>query len=392
MIRRVTTRVGSCSQLAPAKCIRLATPLQRRTFLSTGLRSRSDNSRASFDTLNVERLARERQDYDRTRLVFLAAGSVAGIIATIYTAFQLKNALEKNPTKLDAGPTYGSSLAARKVIVHDKEGNEVVPTGDSTVTEFPRTLNVPVFEDSSISSAASPQSTSQSEPTTEYTLVGLGVRTVSFLSIRVYVVGYYVATADIAALQSRLVKRVDPIATALVSGEKDELRAALLDPVKSEEIWNTLLEDGVPLRSAFRIVPVRDTDFPHLRDGLVRAIQARASMILPQEQVETPSKGPEFGESVRQFRQLFNRGKVLKRKELLLLRGEGGRLSIVYDDGRSFGRQYLGSVEDERLSRVLWLNYLGGSKVASEPARQSIVNGVIEFVERPVGTVATQVV
>lgn len=382
--------------MAPSKCARLATPLQRRTILSTGLRSRADNSRASFDTLNVERLARERQDYDRTRIVFLAAGSVAGIIATIYTAVQLKKSLEENATKLDAGPasstTGDPSLASRKVIVHDKDGNEIVPTGDSIVTEFPRTLHLPVFGDGSIPSAASPQLAAQSGPTTEYTLVGLGVRTVSFLSIRVYVVGYYVATADIAALQNKLVKRVDPIATALVSGEKDELRSALLDPVQSEEIWNTLLQDGTPMRSAFRVVPVRDTDFPHLRDGFVRAIQAKATRILNPEQSDTPVKTPEFGESVRQFRQLFNRGKVLKRKELLLLRGEGGRLSVVYDDGRSFGRQYLGSVDDERLSRVLWLNYLGGSSVASEPARRSIVDGIIGFVERPVGTVATQVI
>jgi hypothetical protein len=38
------------------------------------------------------------------------------------------------------------------------------------------------------------------------------------------------------------------------------------------------------------------------------------------------------------------------------------------------------------------LNYLAGKTVASEGARKSIVEGIMEFVERPVGTVATQVV
>jgi len=95
---------------------------------------------------------------------------------------------------------------------------------------------------------------------------------------------------------------------------------------------------------------------------------------------------------MRQFRLIFNHGKAPKQKELILVRTEGGKLSIVYDDGKSKGRKYLGEVNDERLSRALWMNYLGGRKVASEPARQSIVDGVIEFVERPVGTVATQVV
>jgi hypothetical protein len=51
----------------------------------------------------------------------------------------------------------------------------------------------------------------------------------------------------------------------------------------------------------------------------------------------------------------------------------------------------LGEVQDERISRAVWLNYLAGKSVASEPARASIVDGIMEFVERPVGTVATQV-
>jgi hypothetical protein len=52
----------------------------------------------------------------------------------------------------------------------------------------------------------------------------------------------------------------------------------------------------------------------------------------------------------------------------------------------------LGGVHDERLSRAVWLNYLAGKTVASEGARKSIIEGIMEFVERPVGAVATQVV
>lgn len=214
-------------------------------------------------------------------------------------------------------------------------------------------------------------------------MVGLGLRSVSFLGIGVYVVGYYTATSDIAALQSILIKKVNPIATTLVPGERDELRTSLMDPVRGEEIWNELLERGIPARSVFRVVPVRDTDFHHLRDGFVRAIQAKSPSVAAQ--------GDDFGEAVRDFRGLFNRGSVPKKKELMLLRDGQGHLDIVYDDGRTTGRQLLGRIEDERISRALWLHYLAGKKVASEPARKSIVEGIMEFVERPVGTVATQV-
>jgi hypothetical protein len=325
------------------------------------------------------------------RRLFLVSGALAGAISFLYTAWKLKEALAKNRTKLDSSlpstdPLASADAADRKVIVHDDKGREVVPTGNSTVTHFPRTIELPSYTADSpeaVSGLVPPTTVGTTTPLTEYTLVGLGLRTVSFLGIQVYVVGYYVATSDIAALQSALIKKVNTIATTLVPGERDQLRTSLLDPSKSEEIWNELLERRIPARSAFRIAPVRDTDFHHLRDGFVRAIQAKSP--------STGTQDDNFGEAVRDFRTMFNRGSVPKRKELLLLRDGQGRLSIVYDDGRKGGRQLLGSIENERISHALWLNYLAGKNVASEPARKSIVEGIMEFVERPVGTVATQV-
>ncbi|ERT00598.1 uncharacterized protein SPSK_07667 [Sporothrix schenckii 1099-18] len=378
---------------------KLLQTLQRRTFL----RSRDSGVRGStYDTLNVPNLARKRHDYDRTRLIFLATGSVAGLIAMGYTGWQVKKVLEKNPKKLDATGTPQSELAARKVVVHNKDGREIVPTGNSIVTEFPRTVELPLKligekpqSPPPDAVVVVPQVDDSDGPCTEYTLVGLGTRTVTFLKFEVYVVGFYVATADIAALQNRLIKRVNPIATALVSGEKNELRASLLDPTDSQTLWDVILEEGVPTRSLFRIVPVRDTDFPHLRDGFQRAIKSQAPRILDKEKQEEGASNdtaPDFGESMREFRQIFNRGKAKKGRELMLVRGSDGKLSVIFDDGRSMGRQLLGTVGDERLSRALWLNYLGGANVASEAARQSIANGMIEFVERPIGTVAAQVI
>jgi hypothetical protein len=40
----------------------------------------------------------------------------------------------------------------------------------------------------------------------------------------------------------------------------------------------------------------------------------------------------------------------------------------------------------------VWLLYLGGQNVSSEPARQNIVDGCIHITERPVGTVEGMVV
>ncbi|KAF3356673.1 hypothetical protein VdG1_03610 [Verticillium dahliae VDG1] len=310
----------------------------RRTFL------RARNASRPLERLDIGRLSRARNDYDRDQnnKKRKAAGEPAAGV-----------------TQLDA-PTVPSETfttdggVKRKVVVHDEDGYEIVPTGNGTVPDFPRHLEVPSSHDAS--QAAQPiAATVQDDAGIEYTLVGLGLRTVSFLSIGVYIVGFYVATADIAKLQHHLVKKVNPIASTLIPSERDTLRQSLLDPAESEATWTALLQD-LQCRSAFRIVPVRDTDFHHLRDAFVRAVQTRSN---PRPQ--------EFGDEAF---------------------GEGA-LDVLYDDGK--GRQPVGRVEDERVSRLLWLNYLAGKKVASEVARKNIIEGVMEFVERPVGTVATQV-
>jgi len=213
--------------------------------------------------------------------------------------------------------------------------------------------------------------------------MGLGIRTVSFLAIQVYVVGMYIATDDIASLQEAMVRKIDPVATTLVAGEKDKLKSLLLDPETGDEVWNEILKD-TQIRTLVRIVPTRDTDFGHLRDAFVRHVTNKARKHPEEYGDET------FGVSVNQLKALFRKGSVPKRKELVMARNKNGLLAAWYDDGKN-GPQKLGEVPDERVSRILWLNYLAGKTVASEGARISIINGVMEFVERPVGTVATQV-
>lgn len=281
---------------------------------------------------------------------------------------------------MDAGPDkrYNDPLVVlgkeRKVAVQKlgeepEEIADVVETGTSTVPTFPRVL---AFGDNS-------------EEEVEYQLVGLGIRTVSFLGIQVYVVGMYIATDDIASLQENLVKKIAPgEASTLVAGEKDLLKTLLYDPEEGEKLWGDVLKN-TGVRTLIRIVPTRNTDFHHLRDGWVRQITARAQT--PTNKVEYGEES--FGVAMGEFKKLFNRGSVPKQKELLLARGKEGRLVVWYDDGKS--AQRLGEVGDERISRAVWLNYLAGKTVASEGARKSIIDGVLEFVERPVGTVATQV-
>ncbi|PQE18168.1 chalcone-flavanone isomerase protein [Rutstroemia sp. NJR-2017a BBW] len=244
---------------------------------------------------------------------------------------------------------------------------EPVPTGTSTVPFFPRHLLFP----------------ERANPPEEYQLLGLGVRTVSFLSIQVYVVGIYIATQDIASFQASLIRHIaGDGASTLVAGEKDKLRAELYDPEKGEALWSAVLKES-GARTLVRIVPTRNTDFGHLRDAWVRGLTARA-------QKDRTGYGDEgFAQAVGEFKKVFQKGEVPKGRELVLVREGKGNLE-VWIEGKGI-RKRLGVVGDERVARSIWLGYLAGKTVSSEEARKSVVEGVMEFVERPVGTVEAQV-
>lgn len=351
--------------------------------------SHQEPESSSEDLRRIREAAEERRQYYKRRTIYNGIGFVCGMIGIWVVATQVE--LPTKPTKMDSGKGYHDSRLddpqiqlgkERKAVVQRlgeeaEENTDVVETGTSSVPTFPRLLQ---FDDLKTGEGAT---TAEELAATEYQLMGLGLRTVSFLGIEVYVVGMYVATDDIAKLQHVMVRKIDPIATTLVAGEKENLKEKLLDPVIGEDVWNHVLQTA-GVRTLIRITPTRNTDFGHMRDAYVRAVTAQAA------KRNGEWNDDQFGASVNKLKTMFGKGKVPKGKELVLARNEKGTLCAWFDDGKN-GPQRLGQVEDERISRALWLHYLAGKHVASEPARKSIVNGLMEFVERPVGTVATQV-
>ncbi|KAI9692308.1 MAG: Altered inheritance of mitochondria protein 18 mitochondrial [Bathelium mastoideum] len=273
-----------------------------------------------------------------------------------------------------------------KVLAEDPDSRtgaevELLETGTSTIPHFPKTIHIP--EQNQIAGTTNVTDD-------EYTLVGLGIRTVSFLSIQVYVLGMYVRTTDIGTLQSAMIRQVDPVATALVPSEKDQLRQKLLDPEGGRVAWEQLLRDN-GIRTAFRIVPTRNTDFAHLRDGWVRGVTARTQEATKRGDLSYEDE--QFGTSMRDFKTIFGgKGKAPKGSVLLLTRDERGKLGALYQEKEGKGvYQTMGVVNDERIGRLVWMGYLAGKNVSSESARKGIVDGVMEFVERPVGTVETRI-
>jgi hypothetical protein len=326
------------------------------------------------------------------------------------------------PAKNDAPKKAAEEFQGKKVVIaagdkviaapvdaenpqaSDADAIELVETGTSYVPYFPRTIRLPT-------DTTGPEQVSSDA---EYQLLGLGIRKVSFLRVQVYVVGLYVKTADIGTLQNHLINTVNPTASALIPGEKEDLRAALLDPEKSNKIWEAILsQKGTgAVDMAFRVVPCRGTDFKHLQDGWMRGIASRTdevrrkqadllrqqaaenkSIALPKPVEENEFSDDSFGLAMKEFKNMFQgKGKAPKGSVVILTRNKQGTLGALYQpvvqEGKKMGAAtWLGEVKDERVSRLVWLLYLGGQNVSSEPARQSIVDGCIHITERPVGTV-----
>ena len=328
----------------------------------------------------------KHEEHDRARIEYAQLKTknrkaTAGIILTTLTMFgtvyfwpsETKLVKNDGPAPNVPGIVPDTSLAV-----------DTVETGTSSVPTFPKMISLPEGNEGSDSMPI------QGEQ--EYQLVGLGIRTVSFLGIQVYVVGMYIAVPDIATLQERLIRTQDSVATTLVPGEKDKLRESLLDADRSEDIWNEILKDG-KIRSVFRIVPTRNTDFSHLKDGFLRQLTAKTQHFSASKNDQSFSDEA-FGQSVDEFKALFSlapRKNLPKGEVLLLSRDAKGRLQAYYEDPAG-NRTKFGNIMDERISRMVWLQYLSGKTPSSEGARKSVVEGVMEYVERPVGTVATQVV
>lgn len=366
------------------QCLRAPTTLPIIRHLSSKPNS-SPQTRVPLDPITLHRLEAQRRAYYKRRSYYAAAGVVFGMIAIYLTATQIDLDPPK-AQKLDSNRRSDDPLVVlgreRKVVVQKlgeepEEVPDVVKTGTSSVPTFPRVLE---FVDDE---GRGPAAQGKEDRLVEYQLLGLGVRTVSFLGIEVYVVGMYIATDDIATLQAALIKQIAKGASSLVKGEKEELKKQLYESERGMQIWDEILKEA-GIRTLVRIVPTKNTDFGHLRDAWVRLVTAKVS-------ANPEAYGDEvYGQSVQKLKGLFAKGSVPKGKELLLSRDGKGKMAVWYDDGK-IGARRLGDVGDERISRAVWLNYLAGKNVASEPARKSIIDGVMEFVERPVGTVATQV-
>ncbi|CUM48372.1 unnamed protein product [Debaryomyces tyrocola] len=226
-------------------------------------------------------------------------------------------------------------------------------------------LNHSIAVDSSISPFPTALiSANQTNLNTDFQLLGYGVRSVTFVNFKVYGIGLYIANDDV----SKTKKILSPDYLSTFGTENHSLRELLSDPEFSAQLISKLLNENV--RFAVRISPVRNTDFNHLKDGLIKSILAHPES---KENKEIVSNGLE------ELRNVFSgyRGSVPKNHVLWLEILKQGSLSISYENPVKNELISMGQVKEPIISKLLFLQYLSGKKPLSEPLRKSCNDGFI---------------
>ncbi|KAF9535498.1 chalcone-flavanone isomerase-domain-containing protein [Crepidotus variabilis] len=179
--------------------------------------------------------------------------------------------------------------------------------------------------------------------TPNLTLLGVGVRTVSFLGIKVYSVGFY---ADLSNPNLKIPADMSP---------EDKVKHI---------VKNT--------SCVIRIVPTRSTGYSHLRDAFVRALQSRLLAAI-KEQLITEEVAQTASSPIRKLKGLFPNSSIAKHTPLDVFLS-----TPLPDKQRVLLFRDLGSVENDWVATELFLHYFEGAG-PSPPLKHSVLQNLASY-------------
>ncbi|KAJ3173387.1 hypothetical protein HDU87_007656 [Geranomyces variabilis] len=182
-------------------------------------------------------------------------------------------------------------------------------------------------------------------------LLGLGVRQVTFLNISVYTVGFYLDSRSMDALR----KRAATFAPFTSAPEK-----------KLEDVVEPLIR-GDAAEVSVRVVPVRDTDGPHLRNGFMRILTARMGH---ESATLSETDRQAILEAMDVFRAAFPTGQVKKGEEFVLTKTAGGALRLQHKGVE------IAYVRNRWVAERLMEGYLREKKAIAPKLRKSVAAGL----------------
>ncbi|GME89363.1 unnamed protein product [[Candida] boidinii] len=222
----------------------------------------------------------------------------------------------------------------------------------------------------------------------ESQLIGYGVRKVSIFQMKVYALGIYLNKDDLKLvkdiLNSRYLETIfeQPVSSTAASNEhehdqlkhKEHLQKAFADDDASMLLAKALVDSGV--RFSARIVPVRNTDFNHLRDGLTRSIKNSAEFkSLVRDNLN--DEKDRFATGLLELRDCFStrKGSAKTGTQLLLELNTDNTLNISFQDSDKHVYK-MGTVKEPLVGRILFLQYLNKQNPLCREAMQISVDSL----------------
>ncbi|WWD21035.1 hypothetical protein CI109_105516 [Kwoniella shandongensis] len=218
-----------------------------------------------------------------------------------------------------------------------------------------------------------PLSLSVTTPSAPLTLVGLGVRKVSFLRVKVYSAGFYLDerfTGDLHNIPGWHSFTAQHLLTPPTNNPSDPLGAPQLS---GEALMRSLLDR--PIACAVRIVPNRNTDFGHLRDAFTRALTARQKLARAAGSL-SESDETRITESIQLLKSFFPAQTVQKGKDVVLVRPPEGGLVVEFEG------KILGRVNDPWIGKELMLTYFADKNVVSDILKEDVANGLEKLIRK----------
>ncbi|KAG0308988.1 hypothetical protein BGZ98_005850 [Dissophora globulifera] len=182
-------------------------------------------------------------------------------------------------------------------------------------------------------------------------LLGLGVRKITFLKVQVYVVGLYAKASDLDDHNSRF--------RALPEVQKFQRT----DQASADTAFRAVIQ--TPIELILRIVPVRNTNGPHLRDGFTKSLVEAAK----RQKLSEP-ENEEAMDGINEFKNLLPKGKISSSQALLFRKSPDGSMKVQLDD------EELGTTRNRWVIETFFSAYLQGDHPISKKARDSIAEGI----------------
>ncbi|CCF56987.1 hypothetical protein KAFR_0B06900 [Kazachstania africana CBS 2517] len=208
---------------------------------------------------------------------------------------------------------------------------------------------------------------------TTYSLLGHGVRSVTFINFKAYGLAIYAADKDMKLipkiLNSNFLKKTF-IDTDPEKSHSENVKLALEDPVKSVVLIRNLLDSGI--RMCAKLTPIKSTNLTFVRESTIKTLWNHPDA---EANKEVLSKG------IDQLRKGYSKkGSFSPNDDLVMELNADGSLQFYYYNNKTKETFDLGLVTEPLVGRFLFSQYMSGPKPLSQETKDAVVEKISTMV------------